>query len=136
MRAYTRRCHSAATVLLTQTFDPYGNPYASAGTVASAFGFAGEQTDANGLLFLRARYYAPSMGRFLNMDPSRQELNPYKYSGSNPINFIDPTGTSFRWDPPCWPLCRLLELIPLPPILADDRVALQANKPMPTACSS
>ncbi len=51
--------------LMAQTFDPYGNPYSYAGPTESAtsFGYSGEQTDSNGLVFLRARYYAPSMGQ-------------------------------------------------------------------------
>jgi len=81
-----------AGVLLAQTFDPYGNLYASAGAGQSAFGFANEYTDATGLLYLRARYYNPAQGRFLNMDPSRQEQNPYWYVGGNPVLYTDPAG--------------------------------------------
>jgi len=78
--------------LLNQTFDPYGNLLARGGTGESRFGFTGEQVDANGLVYLRARYYQPGMGRFLNMDPSRQEMNPYQYGFSNPIDYTDPSG--------------------------------------------
>ncbi len=80
--------------LMAQTFDPYGNPYRYAGPTESAtsYGFTGEQTDSNGLVFLRARYYAPSMGRFGQMDPSRQEVNPYLYGLGNPILYTDPSG--------------------------------------------
>jgi RHS repeat-associated protein len=83
---------SSGSVLMAQTFDPYGNPYSDAGVGESADRWAGEQRDGNGLVFLRARYYAPGMGRFLNTDPSRQERNPYQYSGNSPINFTDPSG--------------------------------------------
>ena len=103
---------SAATLLLTQTFDPYGNPYANAGSGQSAFGYAGEQTDSNGLLYLRARYYNPSTGRFLNMDPSRQEMNPYQYSLSNPILYTDPSGQFIQF------------AIPLIPVLVIAAVAV------------
>jgi RHS repeat-associated protein len=82
----------AGTPLLTQTFDPYGNLLARGGTGESSFGFTGEQADANGLVYLRARYYAPGMGRFFQMDPSRQEQNSYRYGASNPIIFVDPSG--------------------------------------------
>jgi RHS repeat-associated protein len=78
--------------LLTQTFDPYGSLLARGGTGASSFGFTGEQVDANGLVYLRARYYAPGMGRFFQMDPSRQEVNPYQYGFSNPLYYTDPSG--------------------------------------------
>jgi RHS repeat-associated protein len=83
-------------VLLAQTFDPYGNAYArtldAEWTGGARFGFTGEYTDANGLLFLRARYYNPLAGRFFQMDPSRQEMNPYQYSMGNPILYTDPSG--------------------------------------------
>jgi hypothetical protein len=42
----------SASARLTQTFDPYGNQYATAGTAQSAFGYTGEMQDANGLLYL------------------------------------------------------------------------------------
>ncbi len=82
----------SASVLLAQTFDPYGNGFSKAGTATTDLGFAGEQTDSNGFVFLRARYYNPSAGRFLNTDPSRREQNPYLYSAGNPINYVDPSG--------------------------------------------
>ncbi len=86
--------------LMAQTFDPYGNPYSYAGPAESvaSYGYSGEQTDSNGLVFLRARYYAPSMGRFLNMDPVRGiaayplTLNPYLYTLGNPVRYTDPSG--------------------------------------------
>jgi YD repeat-containing protein len=59
----------AGSVLFTQVFDPYGNPYASAGADSTSWGFTGEQTDSNGLIFLRARYYDPRQGKFLQRDP-------------------------------------------------------------------
>ncbi|MBI3973620.1 MAG: hypothetical protein HY332_20285 [Chloroflexi bacterium] len=36
---------------------------------AQPFGYAGEQRDATGLLYLRARMYDPMLGRFLQRDP-------------------------------------------------------------------
>ncbi len=89
-----RQVLGGTSVVMAQTFDPYGNPFGYAGPSAAptSFGFTGEQTDANGLVFLRARYYAPSMGRFLNTDPSRQERNPYQYGLGDPVNRVDPSG--------------------------------------------
>src|SRR5690606_28223888 len=82
----------AGSPLLTQTFDPYGSLYARTGEGVTNFGFTGEYGDTNGLLYLRARYYAPSQGRFFQLDPSRLELNPYMYSMGNPILYTDPSG--------------------------------------------
>jgi RHS repeat-associated protein len=90
-------------VLLAQTFDPYGNLYASVGAGRSSFGYAGEYQDPSGLLYLRARYYDPAQGRFFQMDPSRLGQNPYRYSYSNPLNYTDPSGlrANCGWWGPC-----------------------------------
>ena len=85
-------------VTLAQSFRPYGWLMSSTGTGRSAYGFAGEWTDEVGLVYLRARYYAPTHGRFLTRDPWGGDLeqpitlHPYHYVGQNPINHIDPSG--------------------------------------------
>jgi RHS repeat-associated protein len=48
-----------------------------------------EQSDPNGLDFLRARYYDPEIGRFLSGDPLG---GGYGYAGGNPVNAVDPSG--------------------------------------------
>jgi uncharacterized protein RhaS with RHS repeats len=48
----------------TRAYWPYGTPLHSAGEAASRYGFTGEQTDASGLVYLRARYYAPRLGGY------------------------------------------------------------------------
>jgi len=52
------------------------------------------QTDPNGLLFMRARYYNPYICRFLNADPSGFDggLNFFLFCNDNPINAEDPFG--------------------------------------------
>jgi hypothetical protein len=44
-----------------------------------------------GLYYLRARYYDPSIGRFLTQDPV-PAVNLYAYVGNNPVNYVDPSG--------------------------------------------
>jgi RHS repeat-associated protein len=50
------------------------------------------------LYFLHARWYFPSMARFLSPDPLRgnparpQSLNLYAYVANNPVNLVDPWG--------------------------------------------
>jgi len=83
---------SSGGILLTQTYDSYGSPYQRTAATSTHYGYAGEMVDADGLIFLRARYYAPGVGRFLNTDPSRLERNPYQYGLSNPVMFTDPSG--------------------------------------------
>ena len=53
---------------LTQGFEPCGSLAYADGRQSSIFGYAGQQTDASGLQYLRARYYLPSEGRFINRD--------------------------------------------------------------------
>lgn len=55
-------------------------------------GFFGNQTDDNGLLYMRNRYYHPLIGRFLNADPAQEGMNWYGYAGGNPIGMVDPMG--------------------------------------------
>jgi RHS repeat-associated protein len=88
---------SAGAVQLAQTFDPYGNPYAKAGTTTTNLGFSGEQTDSNGFVYLRARYYSVGSGQFFQADPSRQEANLYGYAIENPVRYADPSGQCVDW---------------------------------------
>uniref|UniRef100_A0A7C2NJF5 Transglycosylase SLT domain-containing protein n=1 Tax=Thermoanaerobaculum aquaticum TaxID=1312852 RepID=A0A7C2NJF5_9BACT len=55
------------------------------------------------LYFLHARWYFPSMARFLSPDPVRgdpaqpQSLNLYAYVRGNPLNAVDPDGRAALW---------------------------------------
>jgi RHS repeat-associated protein len=77
-------------------YDVFGATRSGAGSVG-AFGFTGEQTDPTGLLFLRARQYNPSFGRFMSPDAGigasgSLGTNPYIYAADNPVNLTDPSG--------------------------------------------
>jgi len=79
------------------TYAPYGTLVARSGTTATPFLFGGVlgcQTDASGLVHMRARFYNPRTARFLNADPIgfAGGLNWYAYAGGNPIMRIDPSG--------------------------------------------
>ncbi|MCG8430492.1 MAG: RHS repeat-associated core domain-containing protein [Candidatus Omnitrophica bacterium] len=54
----------------------------------------GVQTDADDLLYMRARYYKPSVGRFINKDPIglRGGINLYSYVFNNLLKYVDPSG--------------------------------------------
>ncbi len=64
--------------------------------------------------YYRARYYDPTIGRFLSEDPVglREGPNFYAYVHDNPINKVDPSGKwtdaeqSFCSDPRNWKACR------------------------------
>lgn len=70
----------------------------TAGTSSTPYGFTGETTDANKLIYLRARYYNPAGARFLSRDTwagdvnNPLSLNRWMYVEGNPINYTDPTG--------------------------------------------
>ena len=50
--------------------------------------------------YLRARYYNPAVGRFLQEDVYRGDgLNLYAYCGNNPVIYYDPSGYSDKFLP-------------------------------------
>jgi len=84
---------------ITGAFDylTYGAPNTgSFGT--SLLGYAGELQDPSGLIYLRARWYDPGIGRFMTSDllsgiTSRPvTLHPFLYANASPSQFTDPTG--------------------------------------------
>jgi RHS repeat-associated protein len=77
----------------TARFDAWGNKIASTGTIPQ-YGYTGREPDDTGLVYYRARFYDPSIGRFTQRDPIGMSdgVNLYAYVKGNPINFNDPTG--------------------------------------------
>jgi len=78
-------------------YSAYGTTTYRSGTNDTPFLFNGRygiMTDANGLLYMRARYYNPFICRFINPDPSGFSggLNWYAYANGDPISLIDPFG--------------------------------------------
>ncbi len=86
-------------VTLARRYEPYGDVLESAGTGTTIYGFTGENLDSGtGLIYLRARFMQPSVGRFITRDTwagdntRPQSLNRWAYSLSNPVNHTDPSG--------------------------------------------
>ena len=93
-------------------YDPFGVPVVG-GDVYNPFQYTGEAWDAEvELLYLRARYYQPEVGRFITKDPwagdtSRpRTLNGFTYVANNPVNLVDPEGFD-GYDP--WTRACMLE---------------------------
>jgi RHS repeat-associated protein len=81
----------------------------------SDLGYTGHRsnnTGANdlGLIYMNARYYIDSIGRFASADTivpdpaNPQSYNRYAYSLNNPVRYLDPTGHVVTI--PCWFLCE------------------------------
>jgi RHS repeat-associated protein len=88
-----------ASGAITATFDyrPYGGQ--ALGAAPSGPGYTGHVNDPeSGLVYMQARYYDPSVGRFLSTDPvgpspgNLSHFNRYDYANNNPILNIDPDG--------------------------------------------
>lgn len=64
------------------------------------FRYCGEYQDlCSGLIYMRNRYYDPSIGRFITEDPARDGLNWYVYCGNSPVTLFDPSGLIVTvWD--------------------------------------
>jgi len=85
-------------VSYAQSFEPYGEMLTGFGEQGSNYGFTGEWTDTTGLQYLRARYYAPQVGRFITHDAwdgdymNPASYNAWLYAYANPLTFMDPSG--------------------------------------------
>jgi RHS repeat-associated protein len=51
-----------------------------------------KQDDESGLIYMRARYYEPSRGRFISEDPARHSTNWFSYCNNSPVNLTDYSG--------------------------------------------
>lgn len=79
------------------SYDAFGKLIGRTEAMLNPFQYVGRYgivSEGSGLLFMRARYYDPEIGRFLSMDPMGifGGINQYSYSRANPIAFFDPTG--------------------------------------------
>ncbi len=89
---------STGTITLEKSFTPFGDVLSESGTSKSEYGYTGEVTDPSGLVYLRARYYLPGSGRFIQKDQFigyatiPLSNNSFIYAYSNPISFHDPSG--------------------------------------------
>ena len=78
----------------TYTYDSYGLIAKTTGTSTNPLLFAGQYRNTeSGLYYLQVRYYDPSTGQFISVDPALSVTGqPYSYAGGNPVNAVDPTG--------------------------------------------
>ena len=82
-----------SNVIKTYTYDAFGVEQNIDPNDTNPFRYCGEYYDElTGDIYLRARYYRPSAGRFFQEDPAKDGLNWYNYCEGNPIKYKDPSG--------------------------------------------
>ncbi|WP_175502021.1 RHS repeat-associated core domain-containing protein [Pseudoxanthomonas sp. YR558] len=89
--------NQAGAVIERNDYEPYG---AMIGKPSyQGIGYTGHfQDGATGLTYMQQRYYDPTVGLFLSVDPVTAYSNPvgmfnrYRYAANNPYRFLDPDG--------------------------------------------
>ena len=85
---------SSGTLQTQYTFEPFGNTTVSGSATTNSFAYTGRELDGTGLDFFRARYYGPTLQRFISEDPGGLfgGTNFYRYADDNPSSYTDPFG--------------------------------------------
>ncbi len=97
---------AAGTKIAAIAYRPFGNVASSTGVVDLRTYGAHPFDEESGLFYMKRRYYAPEIGRFVSPDPLSlfkpqkfldrpRALHPYAYGGNDPVNNADPDGLSF-----------------------------------------
>ena len=87
--------NSAGALATQYTYDPFGNVTPPSAGYGTTFGMGGIELDPTGLYHAGARYYHPTLQRFLSADPAGfggGDANLFAYSGNDPVNASDPSG--------------------------------------------
>ena len=99
---------TSGTRVVTYTYDAWGNPLSTTGSLATTLGeqnplrYRGYVYDTEtGLYYLQSRYYNPGWGRFINADSlidnrGVHTQNVFAYCGNNPIIRTDGSGNIFH----------------------------------------
>ncbi len=91
--------NSTGDVTKTYDYDGFGVEKNTDTNDTNVFRYCGEYFDKEtGTVYLRARYYNPSVGRFISedsvwgKDKDPLSLNLYTYCYNQPIDYFDPSG--------------------------------------------
>jgi RHS repeat-associated protein len=80
----------------SRKYDVYGLVRWSNGSSTSKHKYVGSlghtSDDETALIYMRARWMDPSLGRFISEDPARDGANWFEYCRGNPVNAVDPDG--------------------------------------------
>lgn len=90
--------------VMNYRYDAFGNLFTDMPAPYNATGYTGKNCDpVAGLMDYSARWYSPTVGRFLTEDSvigdlsNPQSLNRYAYVMNNPVNMVDPSGHVPEW---------------------------------------
>ncbi len=91
---------SQGTLVVSYSYDAFGNAIAQSGTMADAFAhrFSTKYFDAEtGFYYYGYRFYAPTTSRWLNRDPMGEEegLNLYSFCMNGPPLNVDTNGCAY-----------------------------------------
>ena len=99
----------AGNIVNSYAYDEWGNIRSKMETIANPIRYAGEYFDEeSGLYYLRARYYDPSIARFISRDSyegvvaNPLSINQYIYCYNNPLIYCDPSGYYTQLDFSNW----------------------------------
>ena len=83
-------------------YDAFGMSLGTTEKLNNRIRYTGQQyDDVTGQYYLRARYYNPVAGRFMQEDVYQGDgLNLYAYCGNNPVVYYDPSGYKRKACPP------------------------------------
>jgi len=113
---------STGALANTYVYDSFGNLTSSTGSVPNSFQFTAREFDSEtGLYYYRARYYDPTVGRFLSEDPigfGGGQTDLYAYLGNEPVDYTDPLGLRKLTD------CEKQRLAPYIPKIDLDKADL------------
>ena len=109
--SYYHRDEQLSTVFVTDgqgeirnsyQYDAFGIPLETTEQLNNRIRYTGQQyDDVTGQYYLRARYYNPVAGRFMQEDIYQGDgLNLYAYCGNNPVVYDDPSGYERKACPP------------------------------------
>jgi RHS repeat-associated protein len=89
--------NAAGSIISTLTYDSFGRIVNATNPAnIDRFTYTGREFDSeSGLYYYRARYYSPSLGRFISEDTigfAGGDANLYRYVGNSPTHANDPSG--------------------------------------------
>jgi RHS repeat-associated protein len=84
----------SGTIQTQYTYEPFGLTTATGTGNTNQRQYTGRENDGTGLYFYRARYYSPTLHRFISEDPLGLSggLNPFAYAEDRPTIYTDPFG--------------------------------------------